>query len=76
TFEAATVSSDGIDLHREGIEGPTATWTYLVDEDPFSFLGSIADFSNIGYGITTGLYFGPFFLARALVRKVRGLGSR
>ncbi len=74
TFEAATITGEGIDLQREGIEGPTATWTYRVDEDPFSFLGSIADLSNIGYGITTGLYFGPFFLVRALYRRLAGKG--
>jgi preprotein translocase subunit SecA len=69
-FEAATITEAGIDLDREGLRGPTATWTYLVNDDPFSWLGSIADLSNIGYGVTTGLYFGGFFMARALYRKL------
>ncbi|RLB65299.1 MAG: accessory Sec system translocase SecA2 [Deltaproteobacteria bacterium] len=76
TFEAASITEAGIDLDREGLAGPSATWTYLVNDDPFSWLGSIADLSNIGYGVTTGLYFGGFFLARSLYRRLFGKGGK
>ncbi|MFI6913293.1 accessory Sec system translocase SecA2 [Streptosporangium sp. NPDC050284] len=35
TFEAATVTADGLDLEGAGLKRPTATWTYLVQDNPF-----------------------------------------
>ncbi|MEV4092124.1 accessory Sec system translocase SecA2 [Streptosporangium saharense] len=35
TFEAATITEDGLDHDEAGIKRPTATWTYLVQENPF-----------------------------------------
>ncbi|MFD0884732.1 accessory Sec system translocase SecA2 [Streptosporangium algeriense] len=35
TFEAATITADGLDHEEAGIKRPTATWTYLVQENPF-----------------------------------------
>jgi len=34
-FESATVTPDGIDVERTGLKRPTATWTYLVHDNPF-----------------------------------------
>ncbi|GAA3441620.1 accessory Sec system translocase SecA2 [Planomonospora venezuelensis] len=35
TFESAGITEDGLDLDGEGLKRPTATWTYLVQENPF-----------------------------------------
>ncbi len=35
TFEEATITEDGVDLDAAGLKRPTATWTYLVQENPF-----------------------------------------
>lgn len=35
TFETATITPDGLDLDGAGLRRPTATWTYLVQENPF-----------------------------------------
>jgi preprotein translocase subunit SecA len=35
TFRTAPVTPDGIDLEAIGLKRPTATWTYLVHENPF-----------------------------------------
>ena len=35
TFVAADITTDGIDLASEGLKGPSATWTYLVNDNPF-----------------------------------------
>nr|WP_203892573.1 accessory Sec system translocase SecA2 [Planobispora longispora] len=35
TFETAPVTADGLDLEEEGLKRPTATWTYLVQDNPF-----------------------------------------
>ena len=35
TFEEATITEAGLDLAEAGLKRPTATWTYLVQENPF-----------------------------------------
>jgi preprotein translocase subunit SecA len=35
TFRTAAITPDGIDLEAAGLKRPTATWTYLVHENPF-----------------------------------------
>ena len=35
TFEAATITADGIDLDAADLKRPSATWTYLVQDNPF-----------------------------------------
>ena len=34
TLAAAEITSDGIDMAREGLKAPSSTWTYLVDDNP------------------------------------------
>ncbi|GAA5011623.1 accessory Sec system translocase SecA2 [Actinopolymorpha pittospori] len=35
TFERVTITADGIDLDAAGLRRPSATWTYLVNDNPF-----------------------------------------
>jgi preprotein translocase subunit SecA len=35
TFRIAAITTDGVDLEAIGLKRPTATWTYLVHENPF-----------------------------------------
>ena len=35
TFLTAPITADGVDLAAIGLKRPTATWTYLVHENPF-----------------------------------------
>jgi len=35
TFATAPITADGVDLEAIGLKRPTATWTYLVHENPF-----------------------------------------
>ena len=37
-FEALTATEDGIDLDSAGLQRPSATWTYLVHDNPFGSL--------------------------------------
>ena len=39
TFEKAAITSDGADLPALGLVRPTATWTYLVKDNPFGTIG-------------------------------------
>ena len=34
-FERITVTADGVDWEREGLRGPSSTWTYLVNDNVF-----------------------------------------
>jgi preprotein translocase subunit SecA len=51
TFETAKITEDGVDLAGEGLARPTATWTYLVHENPF---GSDLERSVRGIGKILG----------------------
>jgi preprotein translocase subunit SecA len=54
------------ELGRRGIEAPSATWTYLVDEDPFERAGILLMSGNdIGLGVGAALW-GPVFAIAAL----------
>ena len=35
TFCSAEITETGIDLAKEGLAGPSATWTYLISDNPF-----------------------------------------
>ena len=35
TFCSAEITEKGIDLAKEGLAGPSATWTYLISDNPF-----------------------------------------
>ncbi|MBP7049747.1 MAG: accessory Sec system translocase SecA2 [Phycisphaerae bacterium] len=35
TFESAAITRDGIDMEKEGLKGPSSTWTYLINDHPF-----------------------------------------
>ncbi len=34
-FLSATITSNGIDVESEGLQGPASTWTYLINDNPF-----------------------------------------
>jgi preprotein translocase subunit SecA len=40
TFQTATITADGVDLDAAGLRRPTATWTYVVHDNPF---GTVLD---------------------------------
>jgi preprotein translocase subunit SecA len=35
TFQTAEITSEGVDLDAAGLKRPTATWTYVVQDNPF-----------------------------------------
>ncbi len=35
TFTTTTITADGLDDHADALQRPTATWTYLVHDNPF-----------------------------------------
>ena len=35
TFMSADITGEGIDMEKEGLKGPSSTWTYLINDNPF-----------------------------------------
>ena len=47
-FERVEITPAGVDWEREGLRGPSATWTYLVGENPFGASGLLSPAGRIG----------------------------
>ncbi|WWV70252.1 preprotein translocase subunit SecA [Sporomusa ovata DSM 2662] len=37
TFESVDIGKNGIDMAKAGLKGPSATWTYLINDSPYQF---------------------------------------
>ena len=47
-FERITITPEGVDWEGEGLRGPSATWTYLVGENPFGASGLLSPAGRVG----------------------------
>jgi preprotein translocase subunit SecA len=47
-FERIEITPGGVDWDREGLRGPSATWTYLVGENPFGASGLMSPAGRTG----------------------------
>ena len=47
-FERIAITPEGVDWEREGLRGPSATWTYLVGENPFGASGLMSPAARTG----------------------------
>jgi preprotein translocase subunit SecA len=47
-FERIEITAEGVDWEREGLRGPSATWTYLVGENPFGASGLMSPAGRTG----------------------------
>ncbi|MCX7708482.1 MAG: accessory Sec system translocase SecA2 [Clostridia bacterium] len=59
TFRRLTITKDGVDFEKEGLKGPTSTWTYLISDDYFKnnpglymISGKNLGFASIAVGIS------------------------
>lgn len=74
-FEAVTIGPAGIDLAKEGLRGPSSTWTYLINDDPFRDQLSMALGGNVAFAAGAALPFttGPLLILWGLYRRyIRG----
>jgi preprotein translocase subunit SecA len=56
TFAGLEATDGRIDLERAGLRGPSSTWTYLVNDNPFSTLGlSLMAPGNFGVSLATAV---------------------
>jgi preprotein translocase subunit SecA len=76
-FERLEIRDGQLDLSSAGVAGSTATWTYLVNDDPFSTLGlSLLASRNIGLAATTGFLAALYLPLTALLLGKRWLTRR
>jgi preprotein translocase subunit SecA len=55
TFTRLRADDGRIDLEREGLRGPSSTWTYLINDNPFSSFGlSLIAQGNVGVSMAAG----------------------
>jgi preprotein translocase subunit SecA len=53
SFRKVKINKNGIDADKEGLRGPSSTWTYLINDNPFSNLG-IDLIANRNIGLSAG----------------------
>jgi preprotein translocase subunit SecA len=75
TFERLSAAGGVIDLEQAGLRGPSSTWTYLVNDNPFSTFGvSLMASRNIGFAAAAGvlaMLYLPFTLAATAAASLR-----
>jgi preprotein translocase subunit SecA len=59
-FEKATITKDGIDMEKEGLMGPTSTWTYLINDNPFNNPMQAALIGSFSYNFAAGIAMAPY----------------
>ncbi len=69
TFQSIPVTEKGIDLDKEGIRGPSSTWTYLITDNQFGLWVGLLHGSNIGFTATAAAAYGPLYVALGLVQR-------
>ncbi|MBT4099191.1 MAG: accessory Sec system translocase SecA2 [Gemmatimonadetes bacterium] len=76
TFRTVQITADGMDLDREGLRGPSSTWTYLVNDDSMvdHLANQLIGNRNMGMNVGAGLMWpllGLLIAARKLTQKKR-----
>jgi preprotein translocase subunit SecA len=72
TFLSLPLSGKGIDLDKEGIRGPSSTWTYLITDSQFGLWVGLLQGSNIGATAVAAGVYGPLYLLLGLVQRFYG----
>lgn len=67
TFERVKITKDGIDMEKEGLMGPSSTWTYLINDSPDQF-------SNLPHLVKafSTMASGTLFSLSSIYRKIFG----
>ena len=51
TFERIEITADGVDWDREGLRGPSSTWTYLINDNVFGNNTFLTLANRPGFGL-------------------------
>ena len=77
TFERIDITANGIDVEKEGLSGPSSTWTYLVNDQAMSALKQML-FGDGSYATAAGaaLVTGPLLFAWSIHERLKRRRSR
>lgn len=67
TFNVVDINENGIELEKEGLKGPSSTWTYLINDNPDQFSNLQLWFKVAATAISR-----PLFTVRSIYRHVFG----
>jgi len=70
-FNHLQIKSKDFDIERQGFKTPSATWTYLVSDNPFENQFGFQLMGNIGLSAGAALIFGPLMSLYPLFRKFK-----
>jgi preprotein translocase subunit SecA len=71
TFERVAVTADGVDWEREGLLGPSSTWTYLVNDNVFGGNTFLTLSTRASFGLWAVLVCWPILLVWGLAKHWR-----
>ncbi len=69
TFLSLSITKNGVDLDKEGLRGPSSTWTYLISDNQFGLWVGLLHGSNIGFTSVAAGAYGPLYIALGLVQR-------
>ncbi|HET8644199.1 MAG TPA: hypothetical protein VFO85_01845, partial [Vicinamibacteria bacterium] len=69
--QALEVTEAGIDWRQAGLLGPTSTWTYLVNDDPFGENALRGLFNRRTIAMASAAFVPPLLLVWGLVQRLR-----
>ena len=67
TFNVVEINEDGIDMDKEGLKGPSSTWTYLIDDNSDQF----SNF-QLWFKATAAAISKPLFTVQSIYRLIFG----
>ena len=73
-FQALTIGPQGIDWQQAGLLGPSSTWTYLVNDEPFGPNPLRGLLQRTALAAVAGAIFGPLLLLWTLIVRLRRRG--
>ena len=65
-FQSLPITKEGISLDKEGIRGPSSTWTYLINDNQFE---EMLKGSNIGFNAAAAGFYGPLYIVLKLFQR-------
>jgi preprotein translocase subunit SecA len=71
TFERVAITADGVDWEREGLLGPSSTWTYLVNDNVFGGNTFLTLANRASFGLWAVLVCWPILLGWGLAQHWR-----
>jgi len=69
TFKSLPVTENGVDLDKEGIRGPSSTWTYVITDNQFGLWVGMIQGSNIGATAVAAAAYGPLYILLGLIQR-------